>query len=99
MTTPFDEATAEIEVVTKVRLSIELVAQWFANLDDDAQARFFVAVCEEAKKWPKGSGGLNFGPSYQWYLIGSHLRNCACSSDAARDMIREMHGGLETGSH
>lgn len=85
----------EIEVKTKVRLSIELAAQWFAGLDDDAQAQFFVAVCEEAKKWPRDKG-INFGPCHQWWLIGSHLRNCECSSEEARDMVREMFNGLET---
>ncbi len=89
----------EIEVKTKIKLSVELAAQWFAALDDDSQAKFFVAVCAEARKWERAPGVLSFGPSYQWYLIGSHLRNCECSSDDARDMVREMFNGLETGTH
>ncbi len=92
-----DTPDVEIEIKTRIRLSIETAAQWFASLDDDAQARFFVAVCEEAKKWPRGKG--NMGPSHQWWLIGSHLRNCECSSEAARDMIRDMHDGLHNGTH
>lgn len=88
----------EIEITTKVRLSIELAAQWFAGLTDDEQAQFFVEVCKEAEKWPRGKG-VNFGPSHQWWLIGSHLRNCECSSDAAREMVRSMHDGLENGNH
>ena len=92
------DAECEIEVKTKIKLDIELVARWFANISDDDQARFFVAVCEEAKKWPRDRG-LNCGPSHQWWLIGSHLRNCECSSEEARDMIREMHEGLQNGTH
>ncbi len=89
-------ADVEIEVRTTVKLDIDLAARWFANLDDDAQARFFVAVCRAAREqWSSPALGLGM----QWYQIGSHLKNCECSSDDARDMIREMHNGLETGSH
>ncbi len=88
----------EIEIKTKIRLDIDLVARWFANLSDDVQALFFVAVCEEAKKWPRDRG-INFGPSHQWWLIGSHLRNCECSSEDARNMICEMFEGVQNGTH
>jgi hypothetical protein len=88
----------EVEVHTKVKLSVELVAQWFANADDDTQARFFVAVCEAAKNWPRNRG-VSFSQALQWYQIGSHLRNCECSSEEAREMVREMYAGLETGTH
>ncbi|HXF89538.1 MAG TPA: hypothetical protein VNK48_14375 [Xanthobacteraceae bacterium] len=84
----------EIEIKTKVRLSIELAAQWFASLDDDAQARFFVAVCEAAERWPRDKG-VNFGPAHQWWLVGRHLKDCECSSEAARDMVRQMYDGLQ----
>ena len=90
-------AEAEIEITTKVRLDIDLVAKWFANLNDDEKARFFVAVAEAAKQWPPGPG--NHGPGHQWFLIGSHLRNCECSSIDAQDMIHAIHCGLEHGMH
>lgn len=88
----------EIEIKTTVRLDLATAAKWFAALDDDTQAQFFVEVCKAAREWPAGKG-VNLGPSYQWYLIGSHLRNCACSSDDAREMVRSMHEGLTTGTH
>jgi hypothetical protein len=84
-----------VKTEAEIDISIEIAAQWFANITDDDQARFFVAVCEEAKKWKKG--GL--GPNHQWFQIGSHLKNCECSSEAARDMIREMYNGLQNGEH
>lgn len=90
-------AEAEIEVVTRVKLDIELVARWFANLDDDSQARFFVAVAAAAKSWPVDA--RHAGQWHQWYQVGSHLRNCECSSEDAREMVRHIHDGLETGSH
>lgn len=88
-----DKVTAEIETKVKITVDIQLLAQWFAGVDDDTQAKFFVAVCEEAKNW----GSVYQGQ--QWYAVGSHIRNCKCSSDLARNMIEELYNGLKTGNH
>lgn len=84
--------TVEIETKTTITLDIETAAKWFCGLSDDEQCRFFVSVTDEASKWDRGQ-------DYQWWLVGSHIRNCECSSDAAREMIREMHNGLQRGTH
>lgn len=92
MTTPGIEA----EITTKVTLTLEQVAAWFANLDDDSQARFFVEVAKAAKNWKSNSG---LGASWQWYQIGSHLKNCECATEEAREIVRAMHEGLCNGTH
>ncbi len=82
----------EEKITRTIRLDIPAVATWFCALTDDQQARFFVVVAEQAKSWP-------LPQSYQRYQLGSHLRNCTCSSEEARDMIREIMNGLKTGKH
>lgn len=84
-----------ITTTVEVELTIEIAAQWFANLDDDSQARFFVAVAKEFEGWD----GLGLGADYQLWRIGSHLRNCECSTDGARELIRGIAYGMENGTH
>lgn len=81
-----------VEIQKTISLDIETAAQWFAGLTDDEQCRFIVAVCETAKAWPMSQGE-------QWYRVGSHIRNCECSSEDAREFIRELHNGLQHGTH
>lgn len=81
-----------IKVTTEIELDIATAAKWFASLDDDSMCRFLVAVAEEAKKFD-GS------PDHQWYYLGGHLRNCTCSTDDARDMIRSWHYWMEHSTH
>jgi len=83
----------KITTETEIEMDLDVMAKAFAHLNDDEQAKFFVKVAEIGKTF----GG--FGPEYQWYQIGSHLRNCECSTEAAREMIRHMHIGLEEGTH
>ena len=80
------------QVTTEFELSIETAAAWFCELDDDQQAKFFVAVAERAKSWPHGGDS-------QWHFIGGHLRNCECSTEAAREMIRGLAYALEHSNH
>lgn len=95
----------EVETTLKVALPLATVAEWFCNLDDDTQAKFFVKVArigrerDEARRRDPNARGINFGYSWQWFQIGSHLRNCECSTDDARDMVRAIHDGLLTGNH
>lgn len=81
-----------VTITTTIVLDLETAAKWFCALSDDEQCRFFVAVAKEAEPF----GG---GYSSQWYFVGSHLRNCECSNDEARELVRGMHEGLERGSH
>jgi len=67
-----------------IELSLDQLAEAFANLDDDSQAQFFCRVAAIALTW-KG-----FSKDMQWYYVGKHLRECECSTDDGREMLREI---------
>lgn len=77
----------------KLRFSMRDLAHVFCQWDDDAQAKFFVAVADIMEAW--GPGKLD---GQAWY-IGGHLRNCKCSTEAARELIRSLAHGLEKSEH
>jgi hypothetical protein len=81
-----------IKVTTEIELDIGTAAKWFAALSDDEMCRFLVAVAEEAKSYPSN-------PDNQWYYLGGHLKNCECSTDDAREMIRKWHYWMEHSEH
>jgi hypothetical protein len=78
--------------VVEVDITPELLGQLFADMDDDAQCRFFVAAAEVASKWAGDWRG-------QFYAVGGHLRNCSCSSEEARELVRTIAHGVEHGTH
>jgi hypothetical protein len=80
-----------VQITTKKTISIDLksAAEWFANLGDERQADFFVEVAEVSKKWECQGQWTE-----QYWLVGRHLRTCACSTDDARDLVRELAAGL-----
>lgn len=78
----------KVNQVVEVDITPELLGQMFADMDDDAQCRFFVAAAEVASKWPGDWGG-------QFYQVGVHLQSCDCSSEDARDLIRMIACGME----
>ena len=81
-----------IKVTTEIELDIDTAAKWFANLSDDEMCQFLVAVAAEADKYP-GS------PDNQWYYLGGHLRNCECSTEAAREMVRSWAHWMQHSDH
>lgn len=81
-----------VKAMMEVDVTPEMLGLWFANLDDDAQARFFVAAAEAAKGW--GPGWLE-----QFNAAGTHLRTCKCATEDARELVREIFKGLERGTH
>ena len=83
---------ATIKVTTEIELDIETAAKWFASLDDDAMCRFLVAVANEAKSYPSN-------PDNQWYYLGGHLRNCECSTEAAREMVKAWAYWIDHSTH
>jgi hypothetical protein len=80
----------KVEVVTKteIDLDIKTAAQWFVGLSDEQQADFIIAVAGEAKKWPVNDWAGQF-----WY-VGRHLRDCHCSNEDAREVVRIMAAAL-----
>lgn len=81
-----------IKVTTEIDLTIDAAAEWFAALDDDQQAKFFVAVAEKAKGWPRPA-------DFQWSAVGAHLRTCKCSTEEARNLIQCIAEGMENPAH
>lgn len=82
----------KIEMQCEVELDVPTLAKVFAALDDEQMCQFFVEVARIAEAWPNR-------PENQWYYLGGHLRNCECSTEAARDMIDSIHGFMHTSEH
>ena len=78
---------ATIKTERTVELSIETVAQWFCELNDEQQADFFIAVAAEAHTWPHHA-------DHQWYLVGRHLVNCTCGTPEALALVEELSNGI-----
>ena len=83
----------EWETTVKVPISVPRLAEIFANMDDDKQAQFFVEVAAIFKTWG------HYKAESQCIYIGGHLRNCKCSTDEARELIRSIAYGLEHSTH
>lgn len=64
------------------------LAAAFCEMDDERQAQFFIDVARIATLW-------DGDPGIQWMRVGRHLRDCACSTDNARDMVREIASATE----
>ena len=76
-----------MKVTVTMALSTEQLAAAFCELDDDAQAKFFVECARIAAEWP---------PHFdQFYEVGRHLRTCDCSTPAARELVRRIVAGME----
>jgi len=81
-----------ITVTTEIELDIKTAAKWFANLDDDEMCRFLVAIAEESKSFTGHADN-------QWYYLGGHLKNCTCSTEDAREMVRAWAYWMEHSDH
>lgn len=81
-------AKTSITVTTEIDLDIQTGAEWFASLDDEQQTQFFKEAARSAEKWPNNQ-------QIQWMLVGAHLADCECSSEGARQMIRDLHYAME----
>jgi hypothetical protein len=77
-----------VKVTVDIELTVEQLAAAFCDLDDDAQAKFFVECARLAEKW----SGTNFD---QFFQVGRHLRTCSCSTPEARELIRRIVAGMK----
>lgn len=64
------------------------IAEAFCELDDEQQAQVFIDVARIASGWTAANG--SYGAGWQWFTIGRHLKTCSCSTDEAREMVREI---------
>ena len=60
------------------------VASMFCEMDDDAQAQFFVHVANIMNRWGNDKACM------QIYAIGKHMRTCTCVTDDAREWLRDL---------
>lgn len=81
-----------IRVTTDIELDIATAAKWFAGLDDDQMCRFLVAVEQEARAFEGHADS-------QWYYLGGHLRNCHCSNEETREMLRAWVHWMDNSEH
>lgn len=80
-----------MKLVVDRRLTPLELATAFCELDDEAQAQFFIEAARIAETWREDvKAGTSYGPGWQWYSIGRHLKTCSCSTEEAREMVREI---------
>jgi hypothetical protein len=72
-----------VDVRVRATMTVDDLAAAFCELDDDAQARFFVEVARLFAEWPHGG-------RTQVLAIGGHLTTCQCSTEEARDFVRGL---------
>lgn len=82
----------KIEMMSTVDIDVETLARLFVHLDDDQMCKFFVEVHRQATE---------IGPQFdnQWYFLGGHLRNCKCSNEGTREMLRNIVYHMEHSTH
>jgi hypothetical protein len=81
----------QIEMKSTVDITPELLAEVFCALDDDQMCKFFVEVHRRASESALFDN--------QWYYLGGHLRNCECSNEGTREMLRNIVHHMETSEH
>ena len=76
----------------------EDIGKALAEMDDDAQARVFVAAALELDRIVaeerRTSRAVNLGADWQWGQVGRHLADCACSHERARDLVQSIFDGM-----
>lgn len=80
-----------IRHTVEIPLDLDIAATWFANLSDDDIAQFFCKVAAKVNEWPPAKPGeYRLSPQMFWCEVGQHLATCECSTEAGRQMIRDI---------
>lgn len=74
--------------------SVQLLAEQFCQLTDEQQADFFEAVGRIMEGWPRDA--RHWGPEWQRFAIGRHMRDCTCVSDVGRRVIEDIFNGMQS---
>lgn len=77
-----------VRFTVEVDVDVDLLAEQFAAMGDDAQAQF---LCKAAERLRAAGDGA---AERQGYFVGRHLATCDCSTDAGRELILAIHAGL-----
>lgn len=83
-----------IAIVKEIEIGLEIsdIADAFAAMTDDEQARFFVLVAQRFGEHTE-HGGV---PGMQTYAIGRHLATCDCANNDAREFLREIVSAMDS---
>lgn len=81
------EKAEPLTIPVQIELTPRQIAEAFASLGDEGQAQVIIEVAEIASRWT----GTTFA---QWYQVGRHLARCECSTDDARDLVRDIYQGI-----
>lgn len=74
----------KVTVTVDVPMTVERLAALFVELDVAAQAKFFVEVARLMSTWTAYERGV------QTFFVGRHLRDRKCSTDDARNLLRNI---------
>ena len=83
---PKEQGVVRLDV--NIELTVEQLAAYFAALDDDAQAQFFVEAAKHFEAFP--SPGFVF----QAHAVGRHLRDCECATPGGRRLVEEIAAAM-----
>jgi len=83
-----------VKVEAEVKVTPRLVAEMIAGLNDEQQAQVIIELAAIAEAWTGDGSDLFTGWTYQFFLVGRHLAKCACSTDAARELVHNLHIGM-----
>lgn len=81
-----------MKVEVEIKLTPLRLAEAFCEMNDEDQAQFFIEAARVCRTWDDETGR-----AMQWWSVGKHLSACACSTEEARDLIRDIVGGMEHG--
>ena len=74
-----------MKLAVDVTLTPVHLAEAFCELDDEAQAQFFIEAARIMSAWPDVAARV-----MQAHAIGRHLRDCACSTYEARALVQDI---------
>ena len=81
----------KLMVEVNVPLDVEHLARLWLELDDDSQAQFFCIAAKIANnEWAKPRHSIES----QAFYIGRHLRECACSTTAGRELVANIYQAM-----
>lgn len=83
-----------MKLEAEVKVTPRLVAEMLASLNDEQQAQVIIELAAIAQEWAGNGSAFFAGWTYQFFLVGRHLATCACSTDAARELVHNLHVGM-----
>jgi len=77
-----------MKISVDLKLAPIQLAEIFCEMSDEEQAQFFIETSRLVKEWNDIARHL------QWLEVGKHLRECECSTDEARELVKDIYQGI-----